>query len=1039
MIRSKWLRRSLVALAVILGLLLLLGVGGAFWFKGKLAGYMVPPPPVANARPLDSYAHEAPPARTPVTKEQVAFSWSSIANPPQSARPWARWWWPGADVDNAELKRELVELAAANFGGVEIQPFSAGVTTAKDPEAVRRVNEFDTPRYYDILHQTLRDADALGMQVDLTHFSGWPAGGPEVALEDGLNNLVYATARFSGGRRVELDLPHPEPGLNDYLLALGEMGFGFDIGNFARGKEKLVSVMAAKRLGGKLSSNPLVVDDNVTLDASSVHVLDAEVKGDKLVWDAPEGDWFLVASYVMPEGEAPTLIARDPGGYVLDPMRAEKVIAHYNYAYGARTGLAPFYGNALRGFFNDSLEFKANRLTATDILREFKARRGYDLEPHLPALFVDGKDNYFVTEVANIHASPSFVLSDEDARVRHDYDLTLSDLIVERFVETSRDWARARGLVSRGQSYGMDVDILRGLGANEIPETEQLFGGGSNLFLKFAPSAAALYGRTLVSSESFVWIDRDYTSSAVKLKAAADKLFLAGINHVIYHGIPYSWHRGEKDGPFGAEGWYPFSGPGNPAHFSDNYSPANPIWSDLPTLNSYMARVQNLMRQGQPKLDVLIYYPYLGFPNSFGDKPGDSDEALLKGALPISDPAPKTPAAPSTIGKLMPQSSEDRRMAWLRKIAPVIADLDRRGIGWGWVNGDALREGNVLPGGRMKSGAEYGALLFADVEEVEPATLEAVERLAHADKPMPVFFLGKTPVRQPGYLNADAGDAEVRDLAAALSAGGHLLSKPEDVASTIAAVLPAALAYRGTSEIRRIARVTASGETVHFFANQSGKAAEVALTGGNEMLAWWFDPASGAVWPAKRNGDGSLDLALPAYGSRVLVEGVAMPAGASQPVAALSTARSWNLTSWTVKAGDTERKASGLFDWRSDQAFVHAAEGLYTTQVTIDRLDADARYVLDLGFVPGAVSVRVNGTDAGRPAIAPALLDVTSFIREGENTLSISYRPPLRNVFIGKALAGEAQYRQFKDQAEALVPAGLIEPVSVEERIGAKE
>ena len=172
--------------------------------------------------------------------------------------------------------------------------------------------------------------------------------------------------------------------------------------------------------------------------------------------------------------------------------------------------------------------------------------------------------------------------------------------MIERFVETSATWAAARGLVSRGQSYGMDLDVLRALGANTIPETEQLWAGGSDLGLKMASSAAALYGRPLVSAESFVWRERDWTTTARKLKAATDKLLLAGVNHIVYHGTPYPW-TGDTAKPFGEEDWSPFSGPQNQGHFSSIVGPGNTaLWPDVPEVNRYIARSQNLLRQGRP-------------------------------------------------------------------------------------------------------------------------------------------------------------------------------------------------------------------------------------------------------------------------------------------------------------------------------------------------------------------------------------------------------------------------------------------------------
>ena len=40
----------------------------------------------------------------------------------RESRPWTRWWWLGSAVDEANLTRQLEQLAAAGFGGVEICP-----------------------------------------------------------------------------------------------------------------------------------------------------------------------------------------------------------------------------------------------------------------------------------------------------------------------------------------------------------------------------------------------------------------------------------------------------------------------------------------------------------------------------------------------------------------------------------------------------------------------------------------------------------------------------------------------------------------------------------------------------------------------------------------------------------------------------------------------------------------------------------------------------------------------------------------------------
>jgi hypothetical protein len=43
-------------------------------------------------------------------------------NPAKAYRPMVLWWWPGGDVTDAELRREVALMDQANFGGGKIQP-----------------------------------------------------------------------------------------------------------------------------------------------------------------------------------------------------------------------------------------------------------------------------------------------------------------------------------------------------------------------------------------------------------------------------------------------------------------------------------------------------------------------------------------------------------------------------------------------------------------------------------------------------------------------------------------------------------------------------------------------------------------------------------------------------------------------------------------------------------------------------------------------------------------------------------------------------
>ncbi len=57
-----------------------------------------------------------------------AFDEALWNHPPMENRPYVRWWWPGGDVQEEQLKSDLALLKESGFGGVEIQPFLLGLT-----------------------------------------------------------------------------------------------------------------------------------------------------------------------------------------------------------------------------------------------------------------------------------------------------------------------------------------------------------------------------------------------------------------------------------------------------------------------------------------------------------------------------------------------------------------------------------------------------------------------------------------------------------------------------------------------------------------------------------------------------------------------------------------------------------------------------------------------------------------------------------------------------------------------------------------------
>lgn len=919
-------------------------------------------------------------------------------------------------------------MDARGIGGVEIQSFKIGLETIEDDAAQAKINSFASDDYYQTLSATMTCAEQLGMDVYLNHLSGWPAGGPQVLLEDGLHSLASAHLDVQGGQTIRTSLPRPEPGFNAYILGLAEVFFGAHFGDFPGEQASFMSAVAMRRLGGEHSSNPLDVTDTIELDSATAIVLDDYVTGNNIEWKAPAGDWTIVATYILPSGEAPTFGAHNDVGYVLDHLRQDQVVGHYNWAFGNRTGLQDHYGKAFKGLFNDSLEFKVDRLAAHDILAEFEKRRGYDLRPHLPAVLVDATDNYFLWDVAHIDATPRYTLSENDERVRHDYKQTLSDLIIERFLQTSVNWAEARNLHSRGQSYGMDLDVIRALGANHIPEIEQLYAGGSSAFMKMAASAGALYDRPLITAESFVWINRDYAITPRQVKAATDLLFASGVNQIIYHGMPYDVKGGSYDDWFGDVPWHPFSGPGNFSHFSENYGRGSLMWDAQPQLNAYISRTQKLLQSGKPEIDVFIYYPWLGFPSFFDETPGLSDEVLFEGYMPDADRRERGKPGIDLSGLPFlkaPKDEGDPRISWLSRVSKLTQELDRRGVTWAWTNGHALETRGRRSGSSFENDIE--AVVVFETDRMELSTVEALESLK--SQGTQVRFSGRIPTRQSGLKDAVKRDEAVRMGIVKLNR-----EKIRSTHSQLADQLAGSLAIVGNESVRRIRRVTGTRETVDFFTNLSlvDAVSVLRIAGDDDLNRYWFDPMEGHVWRARVDSSSGLPLNLGPLESVFLVSTPQTLEETGRPLSRLirddsSSAR--KLDRWTLKVGNLDRKINGrMIDLRDDEQLKHSpGPFVYTSDFLLEALSADEGYVIDLGQVEGVATVSVNGRELGKVSVHPFLLDVTDAVRIGKNVIKVSVRPPLRNALVGRALAGDKFAEHMSVHENDLVRVGLVD------------
>lgn len=941
---------------------------------------------------LLSFAQQAPKkAQSKVEKwyPKYDFNTAAFQKPPIEFAPFARWWWPGNNVDKIELKREINLFADNDFGGVEIQPmaslFAPGTAAAR-----AKMVTWDTPDYYDNLRTVMEEARKRGMTVDMTDGSGWPPGGNFLSDGDGFLSLESAPLDFSGGSNISIALP--------------------TIINNTKSPSRLEAVIAAKVL-------PKKADDKtktILLDSSSIIVVTKFVKNDSLNWKATAGDWKIIAFWSKPAGQK-TMSASAVQGPVFNHFDSTKVLKNYKHLFSRETGLQPYFGNPMRSVFNDSYEFAVNRHYSLGFIEYFKKHRGYDITPWLPA---ETQRGYNYVSYMKPKTEPDFSFSEQDWRLKYDYDLTLSELLCEQFLSASRNWLEPQGLLHRTQAYGLNLDMITAAGLASIPETESMLGPEANL--KIMTSGGHLYNKPIISSESVVFNSRAYTTTPQKIKIAVDKLFAAGVNQIIYHGVPYRYTPTE----LGPEGWYPFSlATLGSVNFSSNLGEGNIFWKYQKAVNEYINRTQYALRSGKAHADILIYFPFMDVDGM----PDNPEEILANGRLnDVEGPL------------LFKNAASAAKVKWAQITYPLINQLEAHGITWDWVNDLSIQAAQLNSNKQINiRGNIYQALILANDSIIQLKTAQKINLLSL--KGMNLMATGSLPRMQPSFLSWKENDKKTaQTITSALRAPGSRYIKTDIELDKWIKGLKPSVKFNGQYHFtREVQREMYNGSRIQFIWNKSDQWKTLSLSLDKKYkTSYWMNADDGTMVKNQRS---VITYRMAPFGSVILYASTKKgmsdaPAKGSQ----IDTQgkKIITLDQWDLKTDSAELKNTPLFDWRTnDNLKFSSSEGIYTSSFQWNKATIDSRFYLELGKVYFTAEVYINGQFAGKRVFAPYMLDITSFLIRGQNKIEIHVTTGQLNGFIGKAKSGDNHYKQFKNKEDQLMAAGLLGPVIIRESV----
>jgi hypothetical protein len=669
--------------------------------------------------------------------------WAAVEWPATTheTRPWAYHWWLGSAVDPDNLARELRRYREAGLGGVHVIP----IYGARGAEA--RYLDYLSPGWFEAFQFCVTEAGRLGLGVDLTTGTGWCFGGPNVSRTDGGWRLRTAVFEVVTG---EVPTNRWAP-------------------------DSIVGLIAVTNGKAPVDLRPRLQPDG------------------RLDWQPEEQGTRVYAVTALPEGPRVKRAAPGGAGLMINPFSPDAMthyLARFSEAFDRYTGPRP------RAMYHDSYEYASS--WTPDFLSAFARRRGYRLEDHWPEFCQDPRT------------------SERAARVRADYQETLSDLMAEDVFPAWIAWCQTRGIRTRNQAHGSPANLLDLYALADIPETE-MFGRGTRdplrsrfdarfgegdrdpLISKFASSSAHTAGRRLVAAETGTWLAEHFCETLEELKGLADLLFVAGVNHIIYHGTCYS----PDDAPW--PGWLFYA--------STQMNPRNAFWRDVPVLNAYIERCQSLLQSGQPDNDLLLYWPLHDLWHSSTD---------LVTSLGV------------------------HRHEWLiaQPIGAIARRLWERGHGFDYVSDRQLAAAVVTDAGRVKlPGADYAAVLVPPVRFLPLPTLRRLLELAEGGAT--ILFADHLPRDVPGLATLEERQAAHARLLARVgspasdapfhrTAVGRGRVLVGEVAAMLDAAGPPREAIGGVPGVRFIRRRTEDGRIL-FVANQ-----------GMQVLDSWFALATPA-------------------------------------------------------------------------------------------------------------------------------------------------------------------------------------------------
>jgi len=729
----------------------------------------------------------------------------------------------------------------------------------------------------------------------------------------------------------------------------------------------------------EVDDKSLVIQDQQILDITQ-HMSPEGV----LSWDVPKGEWIVLRMGMAPTGVTNGPASPEATGLEVDKMSKKWTAVHFDRFIGEILKRIPEADRkTFKVVVQDSYETGGQNFT-DGMLKEFEQRYGYDPFPYLPV---------FRGYVVNSRM--------ESDRFLWDLRRMIADKVAYDYVGGLREVSHQHGLTTWLENYGHwgfpGEFLMYGGQSDEIGGEFWSQGELGDIENRAATSAGHIYGKNKISAESNTSGGPAYSRYPAMMKQRTDRFFAEGINNTLLH--VYIMQPYEEKNP-GVNAW-----------FGNEFDRKNSWFSQMDLFTQYLKRANFMLQQGLNVADVAYF---------------------------IGEDAPK--------------------MTGVRD--PELP----QGYQFDYINAEVMLRDMTVRNGllTLPHGTQYRVLVLPKLETMRPELLAKIKELVNEG----ACILGPAPKRSPSQQNQPEADNRVQQMAKELwgdmdgetirerSFGkGMIMSglSLEEVFDRIG-LLPDCKLPEDNSI--HYGHRTMGGIEIYFLSNQTDQETvirpEFRVTGKQPEL---WEATSGVIRPLPTFETNAEFTAVPVklapYESVFIVfrnkagKNVVSDIAAYYPAPEIieELKGPWRVTFDPAFRGPANPVIfETLQDWttsRNDSVKYYSGAATYSIAFTAPENPENKTIEIDLGSLTAMAKVKINGNYAGGVWTPPYKLDITQWVKPGQNELEIEVVNNWMNRLIGDLNLPEAQRKTWcfvnpYNAKSTLQPSGLFGPITIQ-------